>query len=429
MKRLLLTVALAALAVAPTALQAQPFPLTGIPPGATPLKGQNTKGFPPPRTIPGQPIETRPTELKTDKPAFPDQTRAPYRATVPYQVTTLSDQLQSPWCLAFLPDGKMLVTEKPGRLRVVGPTGQLSAPISGLPPINYTGQVGLLDVALDPDFAANHRIFFSFSEPVAGDKSNIAIASAVLDEGRLALSHVRVIFRALPAVPKKVSANEGGRLAIAKDGSIFATIGDRSESPPWTVAQRLDTHLGKMIHITADGAPASNNPFLHTKGALPEIWSLGHRSEIALTFDNEGRLWENENGPRGGDELNLIEPGKNYGWPIIVHGIDYPGELIDGGRTAKAGMVQPRYYWDPVIAPSGMAFYKGDLFPSWRGSVFVGALRGEMLDRLTIAGDKVVDEEPLLVDLHARIRDVRVGPDGAVYVLTDDTRLLKLTPR
>jgi glucose/arabinose dehydrogenase len=184
-----------------------------------------------------------------------------------------------------------------------------------------------------------------------------------------------------------------------------------------------------MIHITADGAPAPNNPFLHTKGALPEIWSLGHRSEIALVFGPDGKLWENENGPRGGDELNIIEPGKNYGWPVIVHGIDYPGELIDGGLTQKAGMEQPVYYWDPVIAPSGMAFYTGNLFPAWKASVLIGALRGMQLDRLTLKGDRVADEEPLLTELHARIRDVRVGPDGAVYVLTDDTRLLKLTPK
>lgn len=404
-------------------------PALAAPAGAAPLKGTKSKGFPAPRTTPGQPIETRPPELVGDRPAFPGQTRAPYRHTVPYKVTVLTGQLKSPWCLAFLPDGKMLVTEKPGTMRLVERTGALSRPIRGVPAVNYQSQVGLLDVALDRDYAANHRIFFSYSEPVGAADSDIAIARARFDEAALSLGEVKVIFRAKPAIPKTVAANEGGRLAVAADGTLFAAIGDRSRSPPWKVAQRLDTDLGKIIHITADGAPAKGNPFIGKPGALPEIWTLGHRSEIALTFDRQGRLWENENGPRGGDELSLIEPGRNYGWPLITHGIDYPGEMIDGGLTAKPGLEQPRYYWDPVIAPSGMAFYDADLFPAWKGSVLIGALRGEMLDRLTVSGDKVADEEPLLIDLHARIRDVRVGPDGAVYVLTDDTRLLKLTPK
>ncbi len=429
MKRSLMLTTLAGLIAVPAIGLAQPFPLTGMPPGAERMQSHNSTGFPTPNTTPGEPIETRAPELATDKPAFPGQTRAPYRATTPYQVTVITDKLKQPWSLAFLPDGKMLVTEKPGPLLVVSPDGTLSTPISGVPTVYYHGQVGLLDVVLDPHFAANKRIFFSYSEPVADDKNNIAIASAKLDEAGLSLSDVKVIFRAAPALPKGVAANQGGRLAFAPDGTLFAIIGDRSASPPWTVAQRLDTDLGKMIHITVDGAPAPGNPFLNTPGALPEIWSLGHRSEQGLAFDPKGRLWEVEDGPRGGDELNLIEPGKNYGWPIITHGIDYPGELINNGLTEKAGMEQPRYYWDPVIAPSGLAFYTGDLFPAWKHSVFVGGLRGQMLDRLTLKGTKVVDEEPLLVDLHSRIRDVRIGPDGAVYVLTDDTKLLKLTPK
>ena len=220
------------------------------------------------------------------------------------------------------------------------------------------------------------------------------------------------------------------------------TTGDRSDSPPWDVAQRLDNHLGKVIHITPDGAPAPDNPFIGKPGVLPEIWAYGVRSPEGLTFDPKtGRLWQVDHGPRGGDELNIIEKGKNYGWPVIVHGIDYPGTAIGEGITHKEGMEEPVYYWDPVIAPSGLAFYTGNLFPQWKNSLFVGGLRGTMLDRLTIANDKVVAEEPLLTDLRARIRDVRVGPDGAVYVLTDSgtssmspntpptSRLLKLTPK
>jgi glucose/arabinose dehydrogenase len=220
------------------------------------------------------------------------------------------------------------------------------------------------------------------------------------------------------------------------------TLGDRSDSPPWDVAQRLDNDLGKVIHITAEGAPAPDNPFIGEPGVLPEIWAYGTRSQEGLAFDPAtGRLWETEHGPRGGDELNIIGKGRNYGWPAIVHGIDYPGTAIGEGITHKEGMEEPVYYWDPVIAPSGLAFYIGALFPQWRGSVFVGGLRAMMLDRLTIVNDKVVAEEPLLTDLHARIRDVRVGPDGAVYVLTDSgtptmslrtpltSKLLKLTPK
>jgi glucose/arabinose dehydrogenase len=429
MKRSISLAAFASLTAAPALAFAQPFPLTGMPPGAQPQPSHNTTGFPTPNTTPGDPIEVRAPELATDKPAFRGQTRAPYRATAPFQTTVVTDKLKLPWSLAFLPDGKMLVTEKPGAMVIITADGTISAPISGVPSVYYRGQVGLLDVVLDRHFAANKRIFFSYSEPVADDKNNIAIASATLDEDGLALSNVKVIFRATPALPKSVPANQGGRIAVAPDGSLFVTIGDRSAVPPWTVAQRLDTDLGKMIHITVDGAPAPGNPFIGKPGALPEIWSFGHRSEEGLAFDPQGRLWENENGPRGGDELNLIEPGKNYGWPIITHGIDYSGQLIDNGLTAKAGMVQPRYYWDPVIAPSGLAFYKGSLFPAWKNSVFVGGLRGKMLDRLTLKGTKVVDEEPLLVDLHSRIRDVRIGPEGAVYVLTDDGKLLKLTPK
>jgi glucose/arabinose dehydrogenase len=220
------------------------------------------------------------------------------------------------------------------------------------------------------------------------------------------------------------------------------TTGDRSDSPPWDVAQKLDNHLGKVIRITPDGKPAPDNPFIGTPGVLPEIWAYGMRSPEGLTFDPKtGRLWQIDHGPRGGDELNIVEKGKNYGWPVVIHGIDYSGAAIGEGITRKAGMVDPVYYWDPVIAPSGLAFYTGDLFPEWKNSLFVGGLRGAMLDRLTIVNDKVVAEEPLLTDLRTRIRDVRVGPDGAVYVLTDSgtpsmspktpptSRLLKLTPK
>ena len=388
----------------------------------------DSRGFSQPATVPGKPIETGPPEKADDRPAFPGQTRAPFEPGPAFQVSVLTDRLEQPWSLAFLPSGDILITEKPGVMRILDSHGRLSQPLAGVPRVRAIGQVGLLDVALDPDFAANHRLFFSYSEPVGIADSTIAVARARL-EGR-SLTDLRVIFRARPALSAwSHSSNSGGRIAIGPDGNLFVTIGDRSGSPPWDMAQRLNTDLGKIIHITPDGAPAPGNPFIGRPGALPEIYSYGHRSEEGLAFDGQGRLWENEHGPRGGDELNLIEPGKNYGWPLVTHGVDYPGDPIGEGKTALPGTVQPRYYWDPVIAPSGLVFYTGDLFPQWKDSVFVGALRGMLLDRLTLSGDKVVSEEPLLLDQHARIRDVRMGPDGALYVLSDEGALYKLTPK
>ena len=435
MKQPLLHVLFVCAAVLSTSLPAQTPSSSGTQPaappaGSPPARPRPNRVFPPPATIPGQPIETRPPEKSDDKPAFPGQTRAPYQATTPPAVATLTDQLHSPWSFAFLPDGKILITEKPGAMRILDASGSLSPALTGVPAVSAVGQVGLLDIALDPRFASNKRIFFTYSEPVGDNNSNIVVARANLDETANALSDMTVIFRAKPDLPKARAANEGGRIAIGRDDNLFVTIGDRSQSPPWDMAQKLDNNLGKMIHITPDGAPAPNNPFIGKPGALPEIWSYGHRSEEGLTISPvTGELWETEHGPRGGDELNTPEAGKNYGWPVIVHGIDYPGETIGQGITEKAGMEQPHYYWDPVIAPSGLAFYTGNLFPQWKNSVFVGALRGQMLDRLTLSGQKVIAEEPLLVDQHARIRDVRMGPEGAVYVLTDSGKLLKLTPK
>jgi glucose/arabinose dehydrogenase len=408
--------------------------------------GGRAAGPPRPATVEGQPIETRPTEKKDNAPAFPEQTRAPYHATAPFKVTTLIDNLHAPWSIAFLPSGKIIVTERlPGAMRILDTTGAVSEPVAGVSSVMSPAakDIGLLDVALDPNFATNHRLFFTFFDYVDGTNSNTCVARGRLDEKKGELTDVTVIFRAQPAMPsKRLGGKTGGRIAFGRDGSLFIPIGDRSDSPPWDVAQRMDTHLGKIVHITADGAPAPDNPFIGKPGVLPEIWATGLRSQEGLAFDpRSGRLWENEHGPRGGDELNIIEKGKNYGWPVIVHGIDYPGTPIGEGITHKDGMEEPIYYWDPVIAPSGLAFYTGTLFPEWKNSLFVGGLRAAMLDRLTIVNDKVVAEEPLLTDLRARIRDVRVGPDGAVYVLTDSgtasmsantpptSKLLKLTPK
>ena len=410
---------------------------------------------PEPARIEGKTTETRPPEKSDNQPTFPQQTRAPYHASAPFKVTTLIDNLPVTWSIAFLPDGKLLLTERlPGSLRIFDPKADpksaLSEPVAGVSALMSPGakDVGVLDVMLDPHFATNHQIFFTFFDYVNNPgsdtytDSNTYVVRAKLDEDKCALVDAKVIFRAQPAMPsKRLGGKTGGRIAIAPDGTLFVTIGDRSDSPPWDVAQRMDTDLGKVIHITPDGAPAPDNPFLGKPGVLPEIWATGLRSEEGLAFDPRGRLWETEHGPRGGDELNIIEKGKNYGWPVVAHGIDYPGTPIGDGSTHKEGMEEPVYYWDPVIAPSGLAFYTGNLFPQWKNSVFVGGLRGMVLVRLTIVDNKVVSEEPLLTELNTRIRDVRVGPDGAVYVLTDSgtpsmsyrtpltSKLLKLTPK
>jgi glucose/arabinose dehydrogenase len=313
---------------APAVANAQQ-PSTAPAPAPAFRQGRNSRGFPEPNRVPGQPIETRSPEKSDDKPAFPGQTRAPYEKTAPYTVTVITDRLRSPWSLAFLPDGKFLVTEKPGAMRIVDSKGIVSEPLRGVPAVSAIGQVGLLDVALDPQFPSNQRIFFTYSELVGEDHSNIVVARARLDEAGGALADVKVIFRAKPDLPRTRSANQGGRIAIARDGNLFVTIGDRSQSPPWDMAQRLDNDLGKSIRITPDGAPAPGNPFIGKPGALPEIWSYGHRSEEGLTIHpTTGELWESEHGPRGGDEINTPEAGKNYGWPVIVHGIDYPGDTI-----------------------------------------------------------------------------------------------------
>ncbi len=374
------------------------------------VEAQNPAGDPAPATTEGQPIERRPPEKGDDKPFFPEQTRAPYHATAPFRMTTLIDTLPAPWSLAFLPDGKMLLTERlPGSLRIFDPKGRdpkggasksskndakgvLSEPVAGLASLASPGaaDIGVLDVVLDPRFATNHQIFFTFYDYIDGTNSNTNVVRARLDEAKCALSNVKVIFQAQPAMPsKRLGGKSGGRIAIAPDGTLFVTIGDRSDSPPWDVAQRMDTDLGKIIHITADGAPAPDNPFIGKAGVLPEIWANGTRSQEGLAFEpGTGRLWETEHGPRGGDELNIIEKGKNYGWPVIVHGIDYPGNAIGEGITHKEGMEEPVYYWDPVIAPSGLAFYTGTLFPQWKDSAFVGGLRGAGADAAATVGRK-----------------------------------------
>jgi aldose sugar dehydrogenase len=340
-------------------------------------------------------------------------------------VQTFASGLVHPWALAFLGDGKMLVTERPGRMRIVSAEGQLTPPLKNVPEVWASGQGGLLDVITDKDFAQNHTIFFCYAERVSGG-GRTAVARAKLNDGTGRLDETKVIFRQEGQLS---SGNHYGcRIAQAADGNLFVTLGEhysyRDE------AQNLGNHLGKLIRITPDGTAPSDNPFVGRDGAKPEIWSYGHRNEQGLAINPAtGELWEFEHGPRGGDEVNVIAKGKNYGWPVIGFGIDYSGAKIHDA-TAKDGMEQPAKYWVPSISPSGATFYTAKLFPKWNGSLFTGALSGKMLVRLTVDGHAVTGEERLLQNLYERIRDVRQGPDGALWLLTDNSagRILRVTP-
>jgi len=348
-----------------------------------------------------------------------------------FRVETIASGLENPWALAFLPDGRMLVTERPGRLRIVSKDGKLSDPVANLPKVAAVGQGGLLDIVLAPDFSQSHRLYFTFAEPrgangaVNPNSTSAASARFVEDKGTAKLEDVKVIFRQEPAAGG--GFHFGSRIAIARDGTLFITTGERNLKTP---SQDLKQDLGKVIHINADGTIPKDNPFVGRKDARPEIWSYGHRNiQGAAIHPSTGKLWINEHGPKGGDEINIPLAGKNYGWPVIGFGVDYSGAVIHES-TEKPGMEQPIHHWTPSIAPSGMAFYTADAFPNWRGNLFSGALALTHLNRIELDGEKVVKEERLLGDLGLRIRDVRQGPDGYLYLLSDarNGKLLRLVP-
>jgi aldose sugar dehydrogenase len=341
-------------------------------------------------------------------------------------VETVARNLQNPWGLAFLPDGRMLVTERPGRLRIADADGSLSEPVQGVPRVAARGQGGLLDVALDPNFAQNRLVYLSFAEDRGEGRAGTSVARGRLSQNGSALEAVQVIFRQEPT--HTGNNHWGSRLVFDRDGNLFVTLGDRFDLR--NQAQNPANHLGKIVRIKPNGGAAPNNPFLNREDAKPEIWSLGHRNlQSAALHPTTGELWTVEHGARGGDEVNIPQKGKNYGWPIISYGVDYSGAKIGEG-TKKTGLEQPVYYWDPSIAPSGMAFYTGDKFPAWRGSILVGALAGKLVSRLETNGNRVTGEERMLQNLGERIRDVRQGPDGFVYLLTDsrDGRILRMKP-
>lgn len=378
----------------------------------------------------GAPVESRAPNSPDQKPAFKNQTRAPgLNSGVTGQYQTLASGLDHPWGMAFLPTGEILVTERAGRLRVFGKDSKLSPAVTGLPAIYAEGQGGLLGVALDPDYAKNGLVYWAYAEEVDG-VNGTAVARGKLTLGAAPkVDNVQVIWR---QTPKMASAlHFGGRLVFGRDGKLFITTGDRSVVAGRMQAPNADGTLGKVVRINADGSIPSDNPLVNAAGAKPDIWSLGHRNIQAATLDAQGRLWTVEHGARGGDELNRPEPGKNYGWPLITYGEEYSGKAISDGATQKDGLEQPVYYWDPVIAPSGMSFYDGALFPALKGSLLVGSLREQHVARLVLKDDKVVGEERLFTDIGGRVRDVVTGPDGAIYVLTDegDGKLIKITPK
>jgi glucose/arabinose dehydrogenase len=422
----LTALALAAAVVAPAAMAQAP---------ATPPKPFPVQPPPPPYhpPAPGQPVELKPPNAKEQPPAFKEQTRAPYTpSSVKFEVKTVAEGLYEPWGLAFLPDGRMLVTERPGNIRIVSKDGSLSPPVAGTPPVHIQQISGMQDVVLDPHYASNHLIYWTFVEgrPGLPNGTGVAVARARLVDGAPPrVEDVKIIYRQEPDRATEHS-NYGGRMLFDRDGYLLVTLGDRDGMPERPFIQKTDNGIGKVVRITTDGAPAPDGPFAKTAGALPELWALGLRNPLGITARPGTReLWVSDVGPKGGDEIDILKPGANYGWPVIGYGTEYSGDRIGVG-TQQAGMEQPVYFWDPVISPSSVMFYSGALFPAWKGNAFVTSLTQRRLVRLVLKGDKVVGEDPLVYDLGERLREAVQGPDGAIYLITDNEkgRILKLVP-
>lgn len=373
-----------------------------------------------------QGFNARAPNAPDQQPAFQGQTRAPViEQNVQLDTQTVADGLVHPWGMTQLPDGSWLVTERPGRLRLISAEGAMSDPIAGLPKVDARGQGGLLDVVVRDDFPQTRQVWWSYAEPREAGRNATAVATGTLSEDHSALTNVRVVFQQNPAWNS--TAHFGSRLVFDRDGMLFVTTGDRSQPEPRVLAQDVSTHIGKVLRINPEGRAAEGNPKI--KGGLPEIWSYGHRNLQSAALDADGVLWTVEHGPRGGDELNQPQAGLNYGWPVITYGLDYSGRPIGDGLTAKDGMEQPVYFWDPVIAPAGMAFYHGELFSEWQGDLLIGGLASKALVRLTLAHGRVTGEARYLQGM-GRIRDVDIATDGAIMVLIDDRNgaLIRVTP-
>ena len=372
-------------------------------------------------------VETK-DKVTTLEPAFIGQTRiAGAKTTTEYSVTVVNKDLSKPWSVKALPDGRMLITEKGGNLRIIAKDGSLSEKITGLPKVNDSGQGGLLDVCLDPDFANNRMIFFSYSEETS--KGNLtAVGKGKLSADEKKVENVQTIYRALPYYDGNL--HYGSRIVFDGKGNLYVSTGERSDLETRPQAQWLNSGLGKVVRITKDGKPAAGNPFLGDSKAYPEIYSYGHRNVQGLAIHPiTGDLWETEMGPKGGDELNLIKPKLNYGWPTITYGVEYTGKTIGEGISQKEGMEQPVYYWDPVISPSGITFYHGGTIPEWENNLFIAGLSSMQITRLVFQDNKVVGEERLLESEGERFRDITQGQDGALYAITDSGKLYKIAKK
>ena len=370
------------------------------------------------------PVETQDPNT-TYQPAFDGQTRiAGVKTETPYSVTTLTSDLDSPWAVVELPDGRLAITEKGGTMRIVTKEGAVSEAVTGFPEVDDRNQGGLLDVAPAPDFETSRMLYFSLAER-ASQGSLTAVGKGRLSDDESVIENFTIIYRAIPYFDN--SMHFGSRLTFNDAGNIFVTTGERSSIETRYNSQKLETAHGKVLHITPDGQPVDGNPFLNTPGALPEIYSYGHRNPQGLDIHPAtGDIWISEMGPRGGDEINLIEPGKDYGWPSITYGIEYNGNTIGDGITQHEGMEQPVYYWDPVLSPSGMTFYSSNVIPEWENNLFIGGLSSRHIARLVFRDNKVVGEERLLEDQNERIRDIEEGADGALYAVTDSGKLFRI---
>ncbi len=377
---------------------------------------------PPAEVLP--PVETQQPNTNYT-PAFEGQTRiAGVKTTTPYEATIIASDLSSPWAVTALPDGRLIITEKGGTIRLATTDGKVSEKITGFPEVDVRRQGGLLDVAPAPDFSTSRILFFTLAERTP-QGSLTAVGKGRLSDDEKSVESFQIIYRAVPYYDN--SMHFGSRLVFDKKGNIFVSTGERSDLATRPNAQKLNTAHGKVVHITPEGKPVSDNPFINTADALPEIYSYGHRNPQGLDIHPvTGELWLSEMGPRGGDEINLIKPGKNYGWPVITYGIEYNGNTIGDGITQKEGMEQPVYYWDPVQSPSGMAFYSSNVMPEWENNLFVGGLSSRHIARLVFKENKVVGEERLLESEGQRIRDVADGKDGALYAVTDEGRLYRI---
>lgn len=360
-------------------------------------------------------------------PAFAGQTRVNgVKTSTPFKSSVLSSALSSPWGITGLPDGRLLITEKGGTMRIATATGTLSGPITGLPVVNTTGQGGLLGVCVDPQFSSNRMIYWVFSENVAGGNQT-SVAKGKLSASETTVENVSVIYRASPAA-NVGGLHYGGRILFDNTGNLMISTGERSDLSTRPLAQSVTAALGKVVRITTSGQPASGNPTFTQSGALPELYSMGHRNPQGLAIHPvTGELWESEHGPRGGDEINRVQGGANYGWPTITYGIEYSGAVIGNGIQQQSGMQQPVYYWDPVISPSGITFYKGNNIPEWQNNLFVAALSGKHIVRLVINNNTVTGEERLLADQNQRFRDITQGTDSALYAVTDEGKLFRIS--